>query len=76
MRVRGSASTEGFSPSRSSRANTKWSIGFFGQPESWISGSAGRTGGMKDQCFCQGAPWAIHRVKSPISRSVSLAAPE
>ena len=39
-----SASGDGFSPSRSSRARMKWSIPFFGHAGSETAGGAGRTG--------------------------------
>ena len=45
----------------------KRSMGFFGQLGSLTCGSSGRTGGRKDQCFCQGAPCAIQRVSRSIS---------
>jgi hypothetical protein len=69
MSVVRSASGEGLSPSRASRAETKRSIGFRTQDGSSTSGGSGRTGGRKDQwslvwaadfeSSVQLAPWSI-----------------
>ena len=66
-----SAWAEGFKPSRSNRCSTNASIGLRTHFGSLTVGTAGRVGGLNDQCFSQLAPCSIHRRIIAISRSLS-----
>ena len=70
MSVARSASGEGFRPSRSRRASTNASIGLRTHFASVTAGGAGRTGGMKAQCFCHAAPCPIHARSTSTSRAL------
>ena len=67
-----SASGDGFSPSRSSRASTKRSIGLRAHFSLRTAGSAGRCGGRNAQCRSHFAPCSIHLRMVAICASVSV----
>ena len=77
-----SASGEGLSPSASSRARTKRSIGFRTQPRRATAGRAGRVGGLERPVLArfasgsrsssgQVAPWSIQARSRPTCSAVS-----
>ncbi len=70
--VRRSASGAGFRPRFSSSASTKASIGLRTHALSLTSGTAGRVGGISDQCFSYSAPWATHRLSVSFWAAVSV----